>query len=74
MYGVSVEKNESSRKVLALVEKIVNEICPKTFEFGSPVDLAHRTGKKEKADGVVIQPIIFRFLTFRSRTAVYRKN
>ena len=72
MYGVPIEKGETSGKVLELVEKKVKEVTPENFKFGSPIDRAHRIGKKKTINGVVTQPIIFRFLTFRSRTMVYR--
>ena len=47
------------------------------------IDRAHRIGKKQKKrvrdgnevdDGVEVQPIIVRFISFRDRTTVYKKR
>ena len=73
LYGVPTKSGETSKDVLEIVEKLCNEVSPELFKFGSPIDRAHRIGRsKVGKDGVTTQPIIFRFLTFRNRTLIYR--
>ena len=73
LLGVRKERGETSGDVLKFVENMCKEVSPDMFNFGSPIDRAHRIGKaKTDSNGVTTQTIIFRFSTFRDRTIVYR--
>ena len=59
------------------LEKVKNAISTLDVDFDvhAVVDRAHRVSKKFKdAGGNVVQPMIVRFISWRSRTAVYKKR
>ena len=70
IFGVKVEEGEDC---MALVHDLVqknNVDIPK-----SSIDRAHRIGKKvTDKNGVLTQPIIVRFTSFRDRTIFYKKR
>lgn len=73
LYGVRKGKGETSNMVNVLVNNVCKVMCPEIYEFGSPIDRAHRIGKVISDEkGVSTQAIIIRFSTFRDRTIVYR--
>ena len=69
-------RKESAEEVLEKVKDAIAELDVPNLNVDEVIDRAHRVGKKFKRDGSneEIHPIIVRFTSWRSRTAVYRKR
>lgn len=67
---------ESAEEVLEKVKDAIAELDIPNLNVDEVINRAHRVGKKFKRDGSneEIHPIIARFTSWRSRTAVYRKR
>lgn len=71
IFGVKVEKNESSKDVETKVKRMISDANIEIPD--EALDRAHRIERtKEDQDGNVTQPIIVRFSSFRDRTIVYK--
>ena len=69
-------RKESAEEVLEKVKDAIAELDVPNLNVDEVIDRAHRVGKKFKRDGSneEVHPIIVRFTSWRSRTAVYRKR
>ena len=67
---------ESADEVLEKVKDAIAALDVPNLNVNEVIDRAHRVGKKYRREGSndEIQPIIVRFTSWRSRTAVYRKR
>ena len=69
-------RKESADEVLEKVKDAIVALDVPNINVDEVIDRAHRVGKKYRREGSndEIHPIIVRFTSWRSRTAVYRKR
>ena len=69
-------RKETAEEVTNLVKEAITALDVPNVNVDQVIDRAHRVGKKytKNDTGVTIHPIIVRFTSWRSRTAVYRKR
>ena len=69
-------RKESAEEVTDKVKDAIRNLDVPHLNVDDAIDRAHRVGKKytKEGTGEVIQPVIVRFTSWRSRTAVYRKR
>ena len=69
-------RKETAEEVTNLVKEAITALDVPNINLDQVIDRAHRVGKKytKNDTGVAFHPIIVRFTSWRSRTAVYRKR
>ena len=68
-------KKETAEEVTAAVKTVLEKLKVPHLQFNRDVVRAHRVGKKFKdKNNRTVHPVIVRFISWRSRTDVYRKR
>ena len=68
-------RKETAEEVTTKVKEAITALNVPDVNLDDVIDRAHRVGKKFTKDtGEIVHPIIVRFTSWRSRTAVYRKR
>ena len=67
---------ESPEQVTEKVKEVITALNVPDLDVNQVVDRAHRVGKRytDETTGEVRHPVIVRFISWRARTAVYRKR
>ena len=67
---------ETSEQVTEKVKEVIAGLNVENINVDQVIDRAHRVGKKmtNQRTGEVYHPVIVRFISWRARTAVYRKR
>ena len=67
---------ETAEQVTEKVKEVIAGMEVPNLDVDMAIDRAHRVGKKStnETTGEVYQPVIVRFISWRARTAVYRKR